>query len=253
MHNEDLRRMQTIREVHYESWRQLKGELISDLFGNSTFRGGKYIFRGHADSDWKLVSSFDRWYSAHTFLLARHEAAERMLDQFKRWLGERYLSRQFPDGDNALLGLAQHYGLPTRLLDWSDSPYVAAFFAFVNRLEQAHTGSPRIALWALNREAGVWHPELGVNLIRPPSFRNVRLRNQAGCFTINRTPVASLEEYVEIVKPKCEVFVKIEVDADAASEAMADLAAMGITAATVFPGIQGAALAARLQFVLDNV
>lgn len=48
----------------------------------------------------------------------------------------------------AWLFLMQHYGLPTRLLDWSESLLTASFFAVFNHREHEHSG----CVWVLNPE-----------------------------------------------------------------------------------------------------
>ena len=98
--------------------------------------------------------------------------------------------------DQKLWALGQHNGLPTRLLDWTTSPYVAAFFAFQLGPGAAQEFS-HVAIWALHLDNRVWSKEMGVEVVTPPALENIRLRNQSGKFTLSRTPFASPEEYVE--------------------------------------------------------
>ena len=82
-------------------------------------------------------------------------------------------------------GLAQHYGVPTRLLDWSDDGLTAAYFA-----ASSPSGADRLCVWALNEELSVsqvqplWgNVALTLKVIRPPRSTNSYLRAQRGAFT----------------------------------------------------------------------
>ena len=80
--------------------------------------------------------------------------------------------------------LGQHYGLPTRLLDWTRLAKVAAFFAAKDSSALGSPGSSDIAVWGIHAQVVMHLPV--VDVVRSPSSGNPNLTAQRGLFTMQR-------------------------------------------------------------------
>ena len=179
------------------------------------------IYRGHANPEWKLSSTWERFiaYLNRGPPLSREELSEPRygyerfrsrrkslggyergrdanLHQFKRLMAtmpevpERTLKT-----DDDWWSFGRHYGLHTPLLDWSRSPFIAAFWAFADRLtsENPHLGSPtpRGTFFPSDKPVVVWELSCARDLFVEGEFDlidNVRYelhrqRAQQGLFT----------------------------------------------------------------------
>jgi hypothetical protein len=238
----------TIQVLEYSSWLELKRDLFVELFGKSAFRPGRYLFRGMGNADWKLSSSFDRRFSSLGRDL-RLRLWEELIKEWRRSCEETGVPESVVHNDQKLWALGQHHGLPTRLLDWTTSPYVAAFFAFDDWVLRLPEEFSHVAIWALHLENPVWSKEMGVEIVTPPALENIRLRNQSGMFTLSRSPSATLEEYVE--KSGTDLaLTKVVLPAGEAVQALPDLDSMGINDYHLFPDLTGLAGMATMRLVL---
>jgi len=106
--------------VRVETWADLQEELFAGSWQPAIGRyRSTYAFRGMADIAWSLETSLSR-LGGDFARLERH-----LIRNFRKYAYQE-------SGEHAslwnLLALAQHHGLPTRLLDWTYSPYVALHF-----------------------------------------------------------------------------------------------------------------------------
>lgn len=186
-----------------------------------------FLFRGHGEDSYKLIPSAlrpNRLLSKLTkhkcdsyesrvlaerdalvefFLLADKrglvlpddsQQLRRLLETQQSPMGEKTIAAGFagnrwPDDDLlSLVALAQHYGLPTRLLDWTRSAFIAAYFAAEEAGKSESKEDEKLAVWAL------YYPAMGtlheidrwkepVIIVTAPSASNPNLRAQQGAFT----------------------------------------------------------------------
>src|SRR5690606_8186983 len=93
---------------------------------------GSFIYRGQSDSRWTLISSLmrsDLVWSRQDFETYFNFVLPQVKEKIQAWEGRDWdLSNQF--GLAEFVAYLQHNGFPTPLLDWTFSPYIAAYFAF---------------------------------------------------------------------------------------------------------------------------
>lgn len=158
-----------------------------------------------------------------------------------------YFDLTVPQQNGAFFNLLQHHGYPTPLLDWSYSPYVAAFFAFRD-WPIKYKGSGNARVYVFDNDA--WQKRYPQIENLDPSFphlsvmefiaiNNPRLVPQQAVTTV--TNIDDIEAYVldRQAETGIEFLKAIDIPAKEREEAMRDLRFMGITAGSMFPGIDG--------------
>jgi len=148
-----------------------------------------YIFRGHGQDDWLLESTLSRALKKSKAKNKRELVSEH-LKRFKLDIRGRRGDNPRVLSEDEIWAMGQHNGLFTPLLDWSESPWVAIFFALTS-VEQSNTG--KRALYALHFTDvetinDFYKKKKGgkrniVELIEPEIDENRRLVNQRGLFT----------------------------------------------------------------------
>jgi hypothetical protein len=232
-----------------------------------------WAFRGQVDSKWELFSSLSRHlknFGPHKDFW--HEREERAIRIFRRKAHNYISDLRILDDDLRCLAMMQHHGAPTRLLDFTKSPYVAAFFALENARDDA-------AVFALNTPR-LWRacpkdsPELTHEIIDPrnkgnfdnffannkhelvwigePKEMDRRLLAQSGTFVMPGIIDKPIEDILIRYSSSESLLLKIILPAKKIrKEAMRSLYRMNITNATLFPDLDG--LAKSIAFELEII
>lgn len=239
---------------------------FSQWFHNSP---SQYYFRGQSDSTWGLTTTLERFEAS----LCKEGAGtgKFLLKDFKRLLrGKGLLGSIDQSSDEEIMALGQHYGLPTPLLDWTESFYIALFFAFCEKIPDS---VENVAVWAIQTSASEImhdynvkqkamdseHAKLAsggelieMKFVDPYTDVNNRLVSQSGLF-LQKPSGVSVEG---LVASYCKdnnhspVMAKITVPARERESVLNNLIAMNISWATIYPGIEGAALHAKMKLEL---
>jgi hypothetical protein len=145
-----------MRTVNLNSWQEFRGQVsnIESEFGHHERAGrgekNRILYRGQSDANWELETTLER-YSREKWSVESYVALlKRLKPQIESFSDQQWkIPKVVTWGDGTRLPCHElwvylrHCGFPSPLLDWTLSPYVAAFFAF----EQIHN-SERVAVFA---------------------------------------------------------------------------------------------------------
>jgi hypothetical protein len=233
-------------------------QLIDAAMDLGSSWGHETWWRGHGDDGWDLVPAVYRRHRGDSY---EHQIVHRFMRQARI----RHPRCPAHDDHAGWLFLMQHYRLPTRLLDWSESPLVALFFAIRSHAENAG------AIWAIKPfglneaqvgEGAIMNPRdpkaqavilPAFGQIRKPSMSclaiypeeiDQRLAMQLSTFTVHgeSVPLNQLPRAPEFVK-------KFTVPREAKEPLARTLDALGVRRANLFPDLENlAAQLADLEF-----
>ena len=264
--------MKSFFTIPIGSWEQ--------FLGLPQLSGDEWIYRGQS-RDWQLKSSLERSCERSRIDLAHAPFIEKaLIDNFRR----RYdgHDRQFVINDTLYcLALMQHHGAPTRLLDWTYSPYIAFYFAIEKidgsgvvwcmnqkwwmRQARAIVGEERFDQrnrYDTRNDASFLPLYMTPNpsrlvYLENPYFFSSRLNIQQGVFLCTGDVTASYQDNLKALGNSCSESSVIKIECRMSAEdklrAMKELNRMNIHRESLFPGLDGfaQALGHRLRMYLQ--
>lgn len=264
-----------VRDEPCKTWNEFIKIATSDF-------KGKWYFRGVRD-DWNLETSLERNCKNWDLSLSKLPRIESILTRefkrsFPRW-GE--FGPPDPADTIGWLALMQHYGAPTRLLDWTYSPFIAAYFALCVLLSSEDKDKVRKAVvWALSVKPferipdflpsevrgdfdhyarhrdgpsfeSVFMKEPPIPFVNPvnPVHLNERLVTQQGVFLCPGDVSRSFEDNLMAVPDALDPhnIRKLSIPREIMKEAFDSLHRMNINEASLFPGTDGYARQFRVR------
>jgi len=272
-----------IESSHCTTWEQSKTAVRRGHYVTEMPRARR-LYRGHGDSRWRLVPPVHRVSNPAADLpeYRFNPQWEHYLETFKQSLvGMPNVNADALRNPRQLWVLGRHFGLATPLLDWTTSPYIAAFFAFWCALQRAFPGiqeglwwgadlaslkgsripldEASVTIWSLLRPVNEYGNALehipgaqGLVFIDERKDAFHRQKAQQAVFTRLTGPDIDLEVYLES-QGKASFLTRYDLPARCFVEALAELQMMNINLANLFPDVSGAALQANVDELIHSL
>jgi len=226
-------------KITWEQYKKIASEQISS--------DGAYIYRGQSNSSWSLSSSLYRTgiVTNHADLLVYFNSIlPQVQEQVEAWSGLTWdLSNDISQAK--FLAYLQHNGFPTPLLDFTLSPYIAAYFAF-SEINHFNPQSNEVAIFSYNQRDwcnkykqvyDIADPSIHASILRPTIIGNHKLAIQQGLFLWSN--VNNIEQHIKSCEEKPEQFLtKYTIDVHERPAIIKELSLMGISAIQLAPCIE---------------
>lgn len=208
------------------------------------------LFRGQS-SDEKLLPQICR----EDLTIDTTDIEIKMLEDFKR-RSPLLINHKF-QSDWEWLVYAQHFGLKTRLLDWTSNPLVALWFACENQ----HKMDKNSYLYILTCDDNM-RVDLATNQspfessstkILRPELNNVRIVAQSGWFTAHKySKSAKMFVPLETNKSLKTKITKLEIPAEVKKDFLRKLTMFGVNSRTIFPDVNGLSLHLNWKHLVEK-
>ena len=224
------------------TWEEFKAKANAQLDKRQS-----YIYRGQANSKWYLSTTIHRTGMLTTqqdFLDYFEYLMPFVLEPIEAWDGSRRDIKD-PNVLAEFLSFLQNNGFPTPLLDWTFSPYIAAYFAF----EAINHFSPqfdKVAIYSFNNLEWVkdykqsldWTvKEAHVSHLTPTYRGNTKQMLQQGTYLF--TNQKNVENHIiKLEKRKGQYLTKYEISVKEKAKVFKELNAMNITAMLLAPSME---------------
>jgi len=210
-------------------------------------KGRRFLFRGQ-DGAWRLRTSYHRRGRADLIRFLNEDI--KTLHSYLMLRTKHFFKLDIPDELGAFFNLAQHHGYPTPLLDWTYSPYVAAFFAYRHvKKENARkaTADETVRIHILDQMQWkrdnaqillLLFPGINLSIGEFIAIENERMIPQQAVSTLSN--VDDIESYIRSRESDDKKYLSaIDLPVAERDGVMEDLSYMGITAGSLFPGLDG--------------
>lgn len=237
----------------------------------------QYLYRGQSDCKWPLLPSIARipnlpaetpngWFGSSDelegvpIILSWESLEENLLNQFKKY-SIPYLQK-IPDSYSEWLILAQHHGLPTRLLDWTTNPLKGLYYAVENPncIEDGV-----VWIFSMGRICENLDEEIKSRRTKKgeknfiikylPDHLNARIISQESCFTFfsfpeETKPMPPMEK-IDQYSIEVEDLSQFIIPAESKQQIKRELGIFGITHRTLFPDLDNLCTSIRREFRLS--
>jgi hypothetical protein len=229
---------------------------LIDTLTSKEYTCGHVVFRGVSDSsNHQLVSSLGRTFSS----VARQfqDLKEYEFETFNRFrLRAKSEIKANPKNDWEWLAIAQHHGLPTRLLDWTSSPLIAAYFSSKPKIDSSGTivqcNKNGGAIYAMhtckyidtdNEKSPFEYNDFGLFY---PSHLSNRISGQFSLFSVQPDPAVEFDKNFPF--SKANWIHKLEFSRTTAEKIQKTLYQLGIRHESIFPELDGFTFDLKLKF-----
>lgn len=207
---------------------------------------GRFVFRGQSQP-WRIVSAFHRTSRKDLYRYWNTDVPD-VRRSIEGTLGHDY-DLGIPDRAGSFMHLLQHHGYPTPLIDWTKSPYIAAYFAFSSSRRDANPNE-QIPVRIYRFDVEEWR-KVGQNspfiVLTQPHLTFMSMGPLGNPRSLPQQALAALtniddiESYVTSAENKYgrRFIWAYDIAIEEREKALRHLALMGITAASLFPGLDG--------------